>query len=98
MQFFYDKVIETGRSSYPMKNFVNDLMSLTSNLINNITGYSIQTNLSMTVYTSYDFVQEKILFPFQVESYQQRTGSLIYKPVKQKIHNHYITNILYKDI
>ena len=90
MQFFYDKVIETGRSSYPMKNFVNDLMSLTSNLINNITGYSIQTNLSMTVYTSYDFVQEKILFPFQVESYQQRIGSLIYKPVKQKIHNHYI--------
>ena len=90
MQFFYDKVVETGRSSYPMKNFVNDLMSLTSNLINNITGYSIQTNLSMTVYTSYDFVQEKILFPFHVENYQQRIGSLIYKPVKQKIHNHYI--------
>lgn len=90
MQLFFDRVISRRRAAYPMRMFVDDLTSLVSNILNNLTQYSLQTSLGMTVYTSYDFVQEKVLFPVQVESYQQRLSSNIYKKPGQSPKNHYI--------
>jgi hypothetical protein len=90
MQFFYEKVIAKGRTTYPMRSFINDIMSLVGALMNHVTRYSLKTRFDQTVYSSYQLVADRILTPQSVLKYQQRQGSVIYKPKKQSLHNHYI--------
>ncbi len=91
MQFFYERFVGQGRNSYPMRAFVDDLQAFLGRLVNQISGYQIQTSFGLTVYSSYNFIQEKILFPLTVDRYQKRNNNIIYKKAENgKIFHHYI--------
>jgi len=91
MQFFYEKFVGQGRPSYPMRSFVDDLQTLVGSLVNQLSDYTVQTSFGMTVYSSYNFIQEKVLVPQTITRYQQRNNNIVYKKKQGgKIFHHYV--------
>jgi len=91
MQFFYEKFVGQGRPSYPMRSFVDDLQTLVGSLVNQLSDYTVQTSFGMTVYSSYNFIQEKVLIPQTITRYQQRNNNIVYKKKQGgKIFHHYV--------
>ena len=56
-QFFYDNVVATGSKTYPFKRFIDDLLSMTGRLLNEVSEYRLRVILDMSLHSSFWDIQ-----------------------------------------
>lgn len=57
-QFFYDNVVASGRSSYPFKRFIDDMMAMVGRLLNEVNEYRLRVTFDMSLYSTFYSIKD----------------------------------------